>query len=217
MKFDTLGLILSETSPPPGCYGDSMAETARYVNIHTFLGYAVEIEHLKQFETETGYVRHPLSPWREDDMVTDQLMPYFIAARFGLKNRVYEHIDDAGFRTGNGDLVSPLFYAILTESPKLAAFALLAQWAIFRIPFRWSDSKKRFESNADSSADYLNWLQGLMWLHYKDLYLPKYVVYWTNGDKIVERIRHYYQDEPNSEYLVRRYVHVVEAIYAKTS
>jgi hypothetical protein len=213
LKFDEYGLLLSETSPAPGCYGDSMAETARWINLKTAIGESVDIKRLSCFVTPTGYVRHPLSPWREDDMVSDQLMPFYLATKYDMRADLRDSVRAAGWRTGNGDLISPLFYTILRDNPFGAFLALLAQLAIFKIPFRWSDSKKRFESNADSSADYLNWIQGLLWLQARAPKLARFVADRTSFTHLVERVSHYYRDEPNWKGPTLLYFDVIAKLY----
>lgn len=208
MVRDEYGLILSETSPPPGCYGDSMAETARWLVLT-----GETSDELYHFVTPTGYVRHPKSPWREDAMVTDQLLPFYLAAPPELRVKIKDDVRVAGWRTGNGTFVSPMFYGVLVGSPTLTALALLGQAAIFKVPFRWSDSKKAFESSAESSADYLNWFMALIWLYQQSRWLSRLVMRTVSAERLIERVRHYYRPEPRAEQLIELYEKRVGQLY----
>lgn len=69
---------------------------------------------------------------------------------------------------------------------------------LLRLPFRWSDSKKRFESTKDSAADYLNFIVGLwfMW-SWLDIQWPAKAAKFIMPDKpaIMDKVDMYYAPE----------------------
>lgn len=207
MRIDEYGVLVSEIWPDTGDgwaanRGDSMANTARWFHLKWLVDGDSETRVLENFITEKGYVRHP-SPqmpddWKESDIPTDQCLPLFLGFRGHGKFVMLDRIRKAGWRTGNGDLVSPAFYAILTDRAWLLGLALAAQLLIFRLPVRWSDSKRNLELSANSSADVLNFIHAL--LSTKSI-VNKFV------DKLwlMEKIQSYFRNEPNSEFLIDFY------------
>lgn len=213
MRFDEYGLILSGADSSPADMGDSAAESSRYVHLKQQINETPPIV-LSFFRTETGYVRHPspLLPadWRESDFSSDQALPLFLAmrnTRYQLgSDEMYRRIKEAGWRTGNGNLVSPMFYSLLTNSKTLLNLTIIAQALIFKIPFRWSDSKRKFETSEDASGDYLNFFHA-------SLYASKWARWFVSKATLVAKIEHYYRNEPNSADLVNLYKQVIDLKY----
>ena len=214
MHYDELGLIVSDTSGPPSCFGDSCAETGRVVHLGCLLGLQDgPAERLLHFVTSGGYVRHP-SPtlpydWRETDFSSDQALPLYLAWRqvgVAQAQEMKERIKAAGWRTGNGDLVSPYFFAALIDSKLLMSLVCFIGAMVFKIPFRWSDSKKAFESNADATGDYLNYFHCLPFAYG---WVRRLVGKSTLSDKIIR----YYSNESNCAGLLARYGQAITAVY----
>lgn len=214
MKFCDKGLIELEQCGRPGSIGDSCAETCRYINLIHYCGTGFEklgMPRITMFRTEEGYLRHPDVPegWREDDFTTDQGLPLYLAfvAEEYIKEpeRMIERIRMAGWRTGNGDFVSPLFYGVLNKKRWLVKSCLWSQAQIFKIPFRWSDSKKWFESSSGSSADFLNWFQVAMTIPESNK--------WVARDVLWQKICDYYKPEPNVDWMLDFYAQAIKKFY----
>lgn len=214
MKFDENQLILSGADSSPADMGDSCAETSRYAHLLQKLNTELPMD-LNAFRTESGYVRHPspLLPvdWRESDFSSDQALPLYLAMRntrygFGA-DEMKRRIREAGWKTGNGDYVSPMFFALLVDSKLLINLTVAAQALMFSIPFRWSDSKKRFESTNDSSGDYLNWFHA-------SLYASPWIRKLVSKETLWAKITHYYRNEPDNTELLDSYRKVLERNYS---
>lgn len=152
MRFDEYGLLITE-EPTVGRFGDSCAETSRFCVLERFIKHAgsefkVPDLALRQFLTEKGIVRHPLSPWREDDTSWDQKLPLFYALR--LFN------DNIGMKSFTWFERYWFSHFIGIKS--------VTQALIFKLPYRWNDSKRWFEKSSESSCDYLNFIIGLVYL-----------------------------------------------------
>lgn len=202
MYIDEHRTIVMEQSEWPGSIGDSCAESSRYNHmvLHNDLGLGViRPMNLDKFVTRTGYIRHPSAPegWRESDMSSDQALPFYIAVDSHLKRQMRDRIQNAGWRTGNGDLVNVTFYAVLSDNKVLLTFSLITQAAIFKFPFRWSDSKKTFERTTNNSGDYLNYLHAAT-------YIPRWARL-VSAETLKRKVREYYSVEKNSEWLIEIY------------
>lgn len=224
MKQDLFGCLVSERGSYPPNIGDSCAETARAIHLYILLGKRVDTLNLYQFVTSEGFVRHPLAPekdtdgdnWREPDFSSDQALPLYLAARLSgpdkmgvwsdLADLLEERIKEAGWKTGNGDFVSPPFFAILKNWKWLLNLCLLVQILFFKFPLRWSDSKKFFELSKGSSADYLNFFHLLV-------YASPFVRRLVSKKKVISKISQYYEDEPNSAWLIELYLEVAENLF----
>ena len=225
MIQDNYGYIEMEQDPVgnPGRTGDSLAETSRYVSIAYVIGDNPKIN-LAYFVTDKGCLRHPDSPWREDDCSGDQVFPLIAASALTqpeLLAKVLKQIKDAGYKTGNGDFITPGMLGQIrrAEDKKFLAISdipLVIQAVLFKIPFRWSDSKKKFESNDDSSGDYLNFINTLAFAKAKgNISLPmKLAMKLISKEKCLEKVKHYYRNEPNSQGLVELYEKSLGKIYA---
>lgn len=204
MKYDDYGTLVMEHVDFPGSVGDSCAETARYRHLIMCAGHPLKLEPLDKFITDKGYIRHPDSPWREDDFSSDQALPLYLALRkfehvSPRAEEMRNRIKSAGWKTGNGDLISPLFFALLVKNDTLLFLALLAQALIFKIPWRWNDEKRTIESSEGSSCDYLNWFHAALYIN------PRYRRWMVSDAKLISMVEHYYKNEPNSGWVVNAY------------
>lgn len=200
MKKDKYGLYILEQNPEgnSGNLGDACAENARIVHLQIRLIRPTDIP-LQLFRTALGYVRHPDSPWRENDMSSDQLLPLYLCYKQlyqSLGYEMFDRIERAKWHTGNGDIVSPGFYAFLKDWQWLVDANVLAQALILNLPYRWSDSKKWFEKTG--SADFLNWIHAAF-------YAPHLVREFISKKTLKEKVASYYAPEPNSQFLIDLY------------
>jgi len=205
MKIDKYGCIVMEQNPEgdPGNLGDSCAETGRYQHLCRQLGETDFTIYLGRFITDAGILRHPDSPWREDDTSSDQVLPLYLGGTDLTKARVKIILQRAGYRTGNGDFINPKLFALIKDNTFLLNISLAAQAAIFKLPYRWNDEKKWFESTEGSSADYLNFIHAA-------LYASSWVRRLVSKEKLIERVQHYYRVEPNSAWVVDLYKRVIQ-------
>lgn len=225
MIQDNYGYIEMEQDPvgDPGRTGDSLAETSRYVTIAYVIGDDPKIN-LVHFVTDKGCLRHPNSPWREEDCSGDQSFPLIAASCLTqpeLCSKVIKQIRDSGNRTGNGDLITPGMRGQIrrAENKKLLAISdipLLIQALLFKVPFRWSDSKKRLESSKEASGDYLNFINALAFAKAKGkITLPmKLAMKLISKQKCLDMVVHYYRNEQNSQGLIDLYKKALDNIYA---
>ena len=220
MKIDELGCLVSETCDYPGNIGDSCAETSRYAVLTPST--AVKLD---QFRSATGYLRHPNAPdgppvslnsWRESDFSGDQATPLLMAYDLqneSLASEMRTRLKST-FKTGNGNLIQPGLFCLIFKLDMLLAFTLLVQAAIFLFPYRWSDSTKSFEKSEGSSADYLNWLVCLSYLHRKgSASLVRIVRGTVSASVLTTEITSYYKNEPNSDWLIQAYSSAISDIY----
>lgn len=214
MKSDSFGCLISEQGDYPSNLGDSCAETCRALHMRHWLKAYTIIPFLSyyKFITESGYVRHPNAPhdWREDDFTSDQALPLFVFLKAShsedLKLQMISRIRENNWKTGNGDLVTPIFFSLLIESKWLLNFCLIIQTLLFKLPFRWSDSKKKFESMENMSGDYLNFIHA-------SAYASPIVRKLISQTKLKDRVRHYYKDEPNCAWLIALYDEFIEKFW----
>lgn len=216
MIQDENGLLVSEIWPDTtdeykvANRGDSMANSARADHLFGLLNHPMKIN-LTPFVTVDGYVRHPspLMPkdWCETDSPTDQCLPFYIAGTIEQKIEMRYRIKKANWRTGNGDLVSPIFAAIITHNTFMLNIFLAAQVLIFKLPVRWSDSKHNFELSANSSGDVLNWFHAVAYG------ASSWVRKLVTKDWLKKKIADYFADEPNSIWLVDLYNQAIDKIY----
>lgn len=244
MKIDALGLIELEKDPEgsPGRIGDSCAETFRYYHLKFFVDH---INHLNTSEyekdrenvakaytilkTPTGYLRHPNVPldWREKDFAADQGIPMYLCLwAYDLPfqgSEMESHFQEAGWRTGNGDLLPPTFF-VARERSRTRPFvswdlSLWGQALAFRyLPFRWSDDKnkkwyERIERTSASSADWLNFLHLLIQCEYRGhTWASRRAKNTLSVERFINKIVAYYQDEPNN-WAVGLYVQAIKKLY----
>lgn len=195
MRIDEYGCLITDEAPP-GCYGDSCAESCRYNYLLSILDRIPECK-IMSFITEHGFIRHLLSPWKENDFSSDQMIPLFLVFP---STTFRQSLENNKWRTGNGDLVPPQLYGLLTGKIWIIKAALFMQSLMFKLPYRWSDSKKWFESTKGSSADYLNFT--VLSLYLRKSYMPKEV--------LKAKILDYYKNEPNSNMVTDLYLEAVD-------
>jgi hypothetical protein len=161
------GAMIMEQRPAgdAGNLGDSCAETTRYYLVAGCTFGDLELV-IKNFVTPKGYVRHPASPWREDDFTSDQLLPlYILFDEYGIpyeRERIEKRVKEAGWKTGNGDYLSFLFISVFYRAHGRANFftdlPILLQAIAFRwLPYRWNEATRSFERTDGSSCDWLNY------------------------------------------------------------
>lgn len=222
MFFESVYNYIEMHEARPGSIGDSCAETSRFVTISIVSGVNPNID-LKAFVTEKGPLRHPDTIWREDDTSGDQVFPLIAASCLTqpeLCSKIIKQIKDAGYKTGNGDFITPGMLGQIrrAENKKLLAISdipLLIQALLFKVPFRWSDSKKKFESSEGSSGDYLNFINAIAFAKAKgNITLPmKLTMKLISKEKCLEMVKHYYRNEQESQFLIDLYSKALDVIY----
>lgn len=217
MMIDSYGCIRMEHCEFPGSIGDSCAETSRAMVLSFYLRGDVSSRGiLLNFFTSRGLLRHPDSPWRENDTSSDQVLPLLVATHLtGLTAPIAPLLDTV---SGNGDLVSPMLYAcqrrFLGRSSWFYDLAILGHALITKLPFRWSDSRKTLESSSGSSCDYLNFTMCL--IHAKatntetwPIKMAKSVV---SKATLTSKVIDYYAGEPNP-FVLPWYIKALERLY----
>lgn len=206
MIFDSYGCIVMD-GPDPGHLGDSCAETSRWV----CLGGELDSKILEQFISHHGYLRHPDAPygpprslhsWRESDMSSDQLLPLLMAAQ-KINPMLAETIKarlQSTWMVGPGHIAPPALLALAYGNLWWFKQLTQLQTYIFKIPWRWSDSKKWFERTEGSSADFLNYFISIVYLKRHGI-VVKYDV-----EKVREKIVSYYANQVNSDWVVAKYL-----------
>lgn len=221
MKTDSNGLIEMEHCAFPGNVGDSCAETCRYISLVAFVFNSFEQQAfskaIEMFLSPVGVLRHPKSPWREDDTSSDQVLPLVVAADFcgfDLPGFVFKT------KTGNGDYVSPMLFAVQKRFKRKQYWffdlSILAQCYVFKIPFRWNDEKKSFEGSKGSSCDYLNLIISLIHsVKTKTETWPiKKAIKSLDKDVVFQKVKDYYSNEPNA-FVVSWYEKAITKLWSK--
>ncbi len=196
MYRDQQGLLISETSPWPGSSGDSCANTARSELLRP------KGQPLNAFITATGCVRHPDTPWREDEFSGDQLIALFMAANPGQKALLKDRFPT---RSGDGKLHAPLTWAIMNNHFILANIFLFLQKLLFMLPYRYSDADglkwyQRLQRMDDASADYLNFFCAAVYLKRNGVLRVS-----IDTEEVAHKVFHYYQNEPNNSEVLQDY------------
>jgi len=215
MKIDSYKTLVREQNSYPGSIGDSCCDTSEYAHLKAMLDESSDEVDLHAFVTPKGFLRHPTAPekdengdsWREDDFTTDQGLPLFLASvakrDFALPISIYMRIKEAGWRTGNGDLVSLSFFAALSAKQWLINLCTVGQVLLFQLPWRWSDSKRQIESSTTSSSDYLSWFHLALHAHP----LCRRLI---SKKTLKAKVQVYYAPEPNNEMIVLLYDRVID-------
>lgn len=188
-----------------GNRGESMAMTSRVVDLALILGEATLLD-LNQFVTPTGTCRHPRSQWQEAHESTDQAIAFYMGASKQippLAVQMKERIIASGYRTGNKNLISPSFYALMMNKQRLLDLTIVGQRLIFVWPWRWNEEKKEIESSNNSSCDWMNFIHLLY-------YASPWVRRLVSKEKLKERVRHYLSREPNPQFLFDLYDRAIE-------
>jgi hypothetical protein len=231
MYLDNTRLLISETSEFPGSHGDSCANTSR----DTVLMKGLQSEKLHYFFTEEGQLRHPSlykyvdekgNSWSYDDFSVDQWVPLYIACSLyqpHLASYLLRHLKLNWYRTGDGKYINPLVYSSIKRGTSCHAWywdlPILAQALILKlIPFRWSDSEKRFESARGSSADYLNWFMVIIFaVRTNTVTWPVRLAMKVIGaQKMLDRVESYCLNEPNSDWILEAYEIGIKEVWGKT-
>lgn len=215
MKIDQYGELVSEIWPDgePGNLGNCMAETARWDHLYFWQFKETDpAAALLGFRTDTSY-RQSLDPACPPDwkVSSDQCLPWFLAvstpnSAAWVANEMVDRFKAAGWRTPDGNFVSPGFFCLLKKWRALFNLCALVQVLIFKLPWRWDDGQKKLVSSAGSSADYLNWF------HYS-LYCWSWVRKLVPQETVLAKIRSYYEPEPNVQWLLDLYQTVADKEY----
>ena len=101
----------------------------------------------------------------------------------------------------NGFLHNPLTLAILWGQSWLANIVIGLQYFLMtKVPYRWDDGKKSFESTKDMTCDWLNWFVTTVYLKRKgELYFN------FDVELVRSKIYSYYSNEPNNEQILTEY------------
>lgn len=212
MRVDTYRTIVREKDQGPGDLGDSCADTARVAVLTLF-----PLLDLRVFRTPEGYVRHPDSPWREDDFSSDQAAPLYMAYTLD-PNRYPGFAEEmetrlSTWRTGDGNRLAPGLWALIHHFDYLVALITLLQGVLFLFPLRWDDSHRvelkhwwqRIQWGGDE-GDYLNWVSYLEYLDmlgYRKWVIACYLL--RSPSRVLKKIQTYYANQPNSDWVVEIY------------
>lgn len=211
MKIDEYKTLEMEQCGWPGSIGDSCAETSRYKHLKMLLGEDSSDVNTTAFFTNYGILRHPTAPyeddngdsWREDDTTTDQALPLFLASKDHWRDLVKTTIKNNNYRTGNGDLVSPIFFAFLTNQMWLVSVSTYVQGLLFKLPWRYNEVTKGFEPMKESYADYLNYIHAGV---YSGAWSRKLI----SAAHLKKMVAAYYEKEPNCQFLLDLYYRVID-------
>jgi hypothetical protein len=229
LKINGLGLIEMEQTGPPGCWGDSAAESSRYVTLQTLLAQSTSNINLSLLVTPQGVVRYPSppSPWAASDTSSDQVMPLLAATcltQTPLNSIVIAQLTTSDYKTGNGQLINLTTYAQLkrcqgSKIQGLFDLSILGQALVSRLPFVWNTNATLnpstwFISSYGSSADYLNWINALSFARQVNWTFPCYLATKVvSSNKAMSEIASYYQPEPNSQWLLDIYKEAIAKIW----
>lgn len=206
MKFDDLGLMIMEHVAHPGSIGDSCAETARHqILVLAARGELLVETPLRKFITESGYLRHPTSPWREDDFSNDQALPLLMAFDLsGLTSDAERMRSRSRFRIfGSKAIMSAGMFALVHRWFWILNLVNVIQGLLFMIPWRWSDDDRlkgkiwKFERSQGSSADWLNFAITFIYLRL----MAKRATMIQPRHRILAKVKDYYRVEPNPEWI----------------
>jgi hypothetical protein len=213
------GMIQLEQTGPPGNIGDSAAESGRLSTLRTFLKQPNSDIKLDNFvQADGAVIRHPDSPWGASDTSSDQVIPLLPMLDKSTQSLVIRRIRNDGYRTGNSQLISPLLYAQLkrAEGSRLQLvwdLAILLQALLFYSPIRWNDATGSLTSSAGSTADYLNWLNTILFSKMKNpTPTSKLAKKLVPNSKILAAVSSYYAPEPDSAWLIDLYKKALEKI-----
>lgn len=222
MKFDSYTFIVMEQSGFPGNIGDSAAETGRYMTLSALVHSLPSID-LSPFITDKGVLRHPTSPWREDDTSDDQTSPLLAACSIRqpeLANKIIAQIKAARWKTGNGQMIHPSSFAQIKRHQGswlqgLWDISIVGQALLLKCPYRWSDSKKWFERSSGSSSDYLNFVNFLAYANLKGSFgiSCKIATKLIDMGDVLMKVHDYYSIEPNNKMILDLYMKALPLIW----
>lgn len=207
MRFDSYGCIVTEGADP-GNLGDSSAETSR----HAVLSDRSDATVLAKFVSTHGFLRHPdapygpprsLSSWRESDASSDQVFPLLMAcdenpSAYLVAEDIRQKLKKS-WRVAPGQIAAPVLMALVYRQYWLMKRLTDIQTLIFKVPWRWSDSKKRFERTETSSADFLNYFVSIYHLSKRGIKVE------CDTELILRKVESYYAGEPESKWIVDLY------------
>lgn len=222
MVLDQYSYIRMEQTDFPGSVGDSCAETSRYITLCILIGVNPGIN-LNAFVTEYGILRHPDSPWKENDTSSDQICPLIAAASLTdpkLADKIIQLIRQNQYKTGNGDLISPLVANNMLRHEKskfvlFSDFDILVQSLLFKFPYRYNENTKKFDKSSNS-ADYLNFVNCLAFAKIREsqspaLWLAKKL---TSPKTVLNKINEYYAPESNKSWVMNIYEQGIHILWS---
>lgn len=197
MRFDHLGIIISDSSPFPGSHGDSCAETCRFI----VLGGDTNTDPWI-FVTHKGALRHPdlANIWDETDFSNDQMLPLLMAKRKSIYcDFILRHarLRIPGTRTIMNPAVLALYHGLI----RTFGVASVIQGLILRLfPFRWNENKG-FQWSSEYGADYLNLIASVAFLRRQGHNILAWLTLNAAGKSRSFRaiFKHYTANEPASE------------------
>ena len=198
MRFDETDSLIREAGAWPGNSGDSCAETCRALILGD--GRADWL----QFVYRYGMLRHPSlsETWGGfKDFSGDQFVPLVMASKHHPSV-----LDQSMWKIrGTKTWLAPAAWFLVRKMYRSLNACNVAQGKIMGLPFRWSDSKARFEKSQGSSADYLNMICIYVFLKSQgfNATLPR------PKDECIQAVYNYYlmgsDPEPNSTWIVDMY------------
>jgi hypothetical protein len=213
------GMVTLEQTGAPGNIGDSAAETGRLGVLLAFLDEPdMGLKPTNFVQSDGAVIRHPDSPWGASDTSSDQVIPLLPMLDKSTRSLVIRRIQNDGYRTGNSQLVSPLLLCQLkrvigSRLQSIWDLAILLQALLFYSPVRWNDATGSFTSSAGSTADYLNWLNTILFSRMKNPTLTsKLAKKFVPNTKIMAAVSSYYAPEPNSAWLIDLYKKALEKL-----
>lgn len=250
MYFGEYNELISETSGFPGSIGDSCANTARMVLCRHFSGENINpyFDALRKFRTDFGYVRHWDAPdgWREQDFSSDQMLPLYLAYKIllpDLADEMKRRLKLDGYRSGNGDLITPALLFLIKDWESALEASLIAQSLVFKLPYRWSDARFNelkitiFNMNIVPYATLFNplrWLEELIQFIIITVFVP-FLSFETNNasgdyqnflvlslfigksyvskDTLKQKIRDYFESEPRNDFIVSSELRAVDGLF----
>ena len=224
MKLDGNGLIVLEQCSFPGSIGDSAAETSRMVTLQRLLGLPIQSD-LALFVTDKGVLRYPTSPWRENDTSGDQVAPLIAAGDQSHQQAVINQIKANGYKTGNGNLINPGFFANMQRANGVWIqwpwdLAILGEAFILALPFAWNPNASMINpltwlvSSSNQTAPYLNWINALAFARQKKWTLPCWLATKiVSKKKALAAVKSYYSVEPKVQWLLDLYDQAANEIW----
>lgn len=216
MKVDHHNVLILEEVGLPGDLGDSCAETGRYTVLSNLVGYFPYGKDLSLeafIGRDNGFVRHPDVPesWKEKDFTSDQGINLIYAYDIqGPANVTYAVKYQMRWFTAKYNKISlPSVMAASRGMLRTLNVLNAVQGLIFRIPFRWSDSKRKFEKSNDSSADYLNWIVTCAYLKLKG----RDPIMNVDQSVVEEKIRNYHANQNNVAEMLALYMAACRILY----
>lgn len=207
MHFDKDNLLVSDIGTFPGNIGDSAANTGRYVTLSLSAK-----PNLALFVTISGVLRHPTSPWRENDTSSDQVAPLLNACSLMqplLANIIISQIKEQGYKTGNGDYITLGLLASMRRHEKksflwLSDLAILGQAISFYLPITFENGKFTRNTNTSNDLNFTDYIKyasqygKMTWpLKLAKLIMPR--------RKVLDNIKKYFMPEPNVSWLLALY------------